>query len=46
MFSALSEETEAARSAGADGLIPKPFTDSGLALKIREILDKRMGATK
>jgi CheY-like chemotaxis protein len=26
MFSALKEEAEAARDAGADGLLPKPFT--------------------
>ena len=26
MFSALKEEAEAAREAGADGLLPKPFT--------------------
>jgi CheY-like chemotaxis protein len=35
MFSALSEETEAARSAGADGLIAKPFTLPDLAEAVR-----------
>ncbi len=35
MFSALSEESEAARTAGADGLIPKPFTLPDLADAVR-----------
>jgi len=35
MFSALSEESDAARSAGADGLIAKPFTLPDLAEAVR-----------
>jgi CheY-like chemotaxis protein len=35
MFSALSEESEAARTAGADGLIAKPFTLPDLAEAVR-----------
>jgi CheY-like chemotaxis protein len=35
MFSALAEESEAARTAGADGLIPKPFTLPDLAEAVR-----------
>ncbi len=38
MFSALSEESEAARTAGADGLIPKPFTLPDLADAVRAFM--------
>ena len=35
MFSALSEEAEAARAAGADGLLPKPFNLPTLAEAVK-----------
>ena len=43
MFSALSEETEAARTAGADGLIPKPFSLPDLAEAVRTFVPKSAG---
>jgi len=43
MFSALSEETEAARTAGADGLIPKPFSLPDLADAVRTFVPQSAG---
>ena len=40
MFSALSEETDAARDAGADGLIAKPFTLPDLAEAVRSFVSQ------
>jgi CheY-like chemotaxis protein len=41
MFSALSEEAQAAREAGADGLLPKPFTLPSLAEALRTFFAQR-----
>ncbi len=41
MFSALSEEAEAARDAGADGLLPKPFNLPTLAEAVKTFFAER-----
>jgi len=40
MFSALSEESDAARTAGADGLIAKPFSLPDLGEAVRSFVSK------
>jgi DNA-binding response OmpR family regulator len=41
MFSALSEEAEAAREAGADGMLPKPFSLPSLADAVKSFFAQR-----
>jgi two-component system, OmpR family, alkaline phosphatase synthesis response regulator PhoP len=41
MFSALSEEAEAARLAGADGMLPKPFNLPALAEAVKSFFATR-----
>jgi len=41
MFSALSEEAEAARLAGADGMLPKPFNLPALAEAVKTFFATR-----
>jgi DNA-binding response OmpR family regulator len=41
MFSALSEEAEAARLAGADGMLPKPFNLPALAEAVKTFFAAR-----
>ena len=41
MFSALSEEADAARDAGADGLLPKPFNLPTLAEAVKTFFAER-----
>jgi CheY-like chemotaxis protein len=41
MFSALSEEAEAARLAGADGMLPKPFNLPALAEAVKTFFASR-----
>ncbi|MGA7988057.1 MAG: response regulator [Candidatus Dormiibacterota bacterium] len=41
MFSALSEEAEQARLAGADGMLPKPFNLPGLAEAVKTFFASR-----
>jgi len=41
MFSALSEEAEAARAAGANGLLPKPFNLPTLAEAVKSFFAER-----
>ena len=44
MFSALSEEAEAARLAGADGMLPKPFNLPALAEAVKTFFAARTGS--
>jgi len=41
MFSALSDEAQAAQDAGADGLLPKPFTLPTLAQAVQTVFAQR-----
>ena len=41
MFSALSEEAEAAAEAGADGMLPKPFSLPSLADAVKSFFAQR-----
>ena len=41
MFSALSEEADAAAQAGADGMLPKPFSLPSLAEAVKSFFEQR-----
>jgi DNA-binding response OmpR family regulator len=45
MFSALSEEAEAARLAGADGMLPKPFNLPALAEAVKTFFASRTASS-